>query len=495
MANEQVGLLMGFHWPYSKVILSSLSAESNDKDFRSLKATLILGLDVLDEIDDSAGVAILIVVPADQLDEVVVEGDASGSVEDGGVSVSDEVRGHHLVLGVAEHTLHGSLGSFLHLLLDSIIAGGLGQADGQVDNRHVGYRNTESHTSQLAIECRNDLADSLSGSSGSRNDVLLRATAIAPQFARGTVNGLLGGSGGVDGGHQTLNDFEVVVDDLGQGSKAVGGARRVGDDLGGRVVRFKVYADDEHGRVSTWSRDDDLLGTTLQVTFLSLNGALEASMSGVVFEQVDHVVQADEGVVDGDHRRALLDGRAEDQATDAAKSVDTDLRHVAAINDPAIELPYICYLIKFDSTHGKYKGNISYEDNVIKINDHSIMVFHQKAPCDIPWQKADVQYVIEASGMFTNMEKASGHLASDGVRRVLVTAPSSDVPMLILGVNQDRISSDVKVVSCTSSTLYCLAPIIKLLQDAFGVGEGFVTSIHAMTPSLKPLDGLCIRGK
>ncbi|XP_073961976.1 uncharacterized protein [Choristoneura fumiferana] len=167
---------------------------------------------------------------------------------------------------------------------------------------------------------------------------------------------------------------------------------------------------------------------------------------------------------------------------------------VAAINDPAIELPYICYLIKFDSTHGKYKGNISYEDNVIKINDHSIMVFHQKAPCDIPWQKADVQYVIEASGMFTNMEKASGHLASDGVRRVLVTAPSSDVPMLILGVNQDRISSDVKVVSCTSSTLYCLAPIIKLLQDAFGVGEGFVTSIHAMTPSLKPLDGLCIRG-
>ncbi|XP_073961661.1 uncharacterized protein [Choristoneura fumiferana] len=168
---------------------------------------------------------------------------------------------------------------------------------------------------------------------------------------------------------------------------------------------------------------------------------------------------------------------------------------VAAINDPAIELPYICYLIKFDSTHGKYKGNISYEDNVIKINDHSIMVFHQKAPCDIPWQKADVQYVIEASGMFTNMEKASGHLASDGVRRVLVTAPSSDVPMLILGVNQDRISSDVKVVSCTSSTLYCLAPIIKLLQDAFGVGEGFVTSIHAMTPSLKPLDGLCIRGK
>ncbi|XP_059057872.1 uncharacterized protein LOC131851393 isoform X2 [Achroia grisella] len=97
--------------------------------------------------------------------------------------------------------------------------------------------------------------------------------------------------------------------------------------------------------------------------------------------------------------------------------------------------------------------------------------------------------------MFTNLEKASGHLASNGVKRVIVTAPSVDVPMLILGVNENKILSEHKVISCASSTLYCLAPIIKVLDDNFGVSEGFITSIHAMTPSLKPLDGICLRGK
>ncbi|CAB3253168.1 unnamed protein product [Arctia plantaginis] len=126
---------------------------------------------------------------------------------------------------------------------------------------------------------------------------------------------------------------------------------------------------------------------------------------------------------------------------------------------------------------------------------HKIKVFQEKFPPDVPWHRAGVQYVIEASGMFTCLEKASGHLASEGVKRVLVTAPSVDVPMVILGVNDYMLNTDHKVISCTSSTLYCLAPIIKVLNDNFGVVEGFITSIHAMTPSLKPLDGLCLRGK
>ncbi|XP_063537515.1 uncharacterized protein LOC134746870 [Cydia strobilella] len=168
---------------------------------------------------------------------------------------------------------------------------------------------------------------------------------------------------------------------------------------------------------------------------------------------------------------------------------------VSAINDPAIDLEYMCYLIKFDSTHGKFSGTISNESDDIKINDHTVKVFHHKAPADIPWHEAGVQYVVEASGMFTSVEKASGHLTSDGVRRVVVTAPSADAPMLILGVNESSIQLDMKVISCASSTLYCLAPIIKILEDAYGVADGFVTSIHAMTPSLKPLDGLCVRGK
>ncbi|XP_047992122.1 glyceraldehyde-3-phosphate dehydrogenase-like isoform X2 [Leguminivora glycinivorella] len=136
-----------------------------------------------------------------------------------------------------------------------------------------------------------------------------------------------------------------------------------------------------------------------------------------------------------------------------------------------------------------------YADSYMIVTGHSIKVFHHKAPADIPWQDAGVQYVVEASGMFTSVGKASGHLTSVGVRRVVITAPSADAPMLILGVNENTIQPDMKVVSCASSTLYCLAPIIKVLEDAFGVDDGFVTSIHAMTPSLKPLDGLCVRGK
>ncbi|XP_063829208.1 uncharacterized protein LOC135078609 [Ostrinia nubilalis] len=168
---------------------------------------------------------------------------------------------------------------------------------------------------------------------------------------------------------------------------------------------------------------------------------------------------------------------------------------IAAINDPAIDVEYICYLIKFDSTHGKLSGSVTHTKDEIFVNDTRIKIFHEKLPTSVPWQTAGVQYVIEASGMFTTLEKASGHLASDSVKRVIVTAPSVDVPMVILGVNEDKCNTGQKVISCASSTLYCLAPIVKVLEDSYGVAEGFITSIHAMTPSLKPLDGLCLRGK
>ncbi|KAJ8714942.1 hypothetical protein PYW08_004923 [Mythimna loreyi] len=168
---------------------------------------------------------------------------------------------------------------------------------------------------------------------------------------------------------------------------------------------------------------------------------------------------------------------------------------LTAINDPAIDIEYICYLIKFDSTHGKFQGNITHTEHEVNIDGRLIKVFRDKLPHTVPWQMAGVQYVIEASGMFTCLEKSSGHLASDGVKRVIVTAPSADIPMIILGVNDNKLNAEQKILSCASSTLYCLAPIIKVLEENYGVTEGFITSIHAMTPSLKPLDGLCLRGK
>ncbi|XP_013140955.1 PREDICTED: uncharacterized protein LOC106105225 isoform X2 [Papilio polytes] len=168
---------------------------------------------------------------------------------------------------------------------------------------------------------------------------------------------------------------------------------------------------------------------------------------------------------------------------------------VAAVNDPAVDVEYICYLIKFDSIHGKFEGDVAPCKGDIQINGNLVKIFRAKQPCDVPWNTAGVQYVIESSGMFTNLEKAAGHLSVEGVKRVVVTAPSSDVPMIILGVNDDKLRPDQRVISCASSTLYCLAPIMKVLENNYGVSEGFVTSIHAMTPSLKPLDGLCLRGK
>ncbi|XP_046969645.1 uncharacterized protein LOC124536990 [Vanessa cardui] len=168
---------------------------------------------------------------------------------------------------------------------------------------------------------------------------------------------------------------------------------------------------------------------------------------------------------------------------------------ISAINDPAVDTNYICYLIKFDSTHGRFSNNLMFTTNEITIDDKKIKVFHEKLPSNIPWQAAGVEYVVEASGMFTNHEKASGHLASGSVKRVIVTAPSVDIPMMILGVNEEQINTEEKVISCASSTLYCLAPLVKVLEDNYGISEGFITSIHAMTPSLKPLDGLCLRGK
>ncbi|KPJ15614.1 Glyceraldehyde-3-phosphate dehydrogenase [Papilio machaon] len=168
---------------------------------------------------------------------------------------------------------------------------------------------------------------------------------------------------------------------------------------------------------------------------------------------------------------------------------------VAAVNDPAVDVEYICYLIKFDSIHGKFEGDVAPCKGDIQINGNLVKIFRAKQPCDVPWNTAGVQYVIESSGMFTNLEKAAGHLSVEGVKRVVVTAPSSDVPMIILGVNDDKLRADQRVISCASSTLYCLAPIMKVLENNYGVSEGFVTSIHAMTPSLKPLDGLCLRGK
>lgn len=204
-------------------------------------------------------------IPRHKLDEVLVQSDTSLGIEDGGVLVAVKVRRDKLVLGVGEHTLELTVGGVTDGLLDLLVGGALLDAASKVDNGDVGGGDTHGHAGELAVERGDDLADGLGGTGGGGDDVLGSSAATAPVLAGGTVDGLLGGGVGVDGGHETLNDGVLVVDDLGEGSKAVGGARGVGEDVDVGLVFLLVDAHDEHGGVGGGSGDDDLLGTTLQV--------------------------------------------------------------------------------------------------------------------------------------------------------------------------------------------------------------------------------------
>jgi len=162
-------------------------------------------------------------------------------------------------------TLELALGSSLDGLLDLVVGSTLLNAASQVDNGDVLGWDTHGHAGKLAVEVWDDLADGLGGTGAGWNDVGSSGTSTTPVLARWTVNGLLGGGVRVDGGHQTLDDGVLVVNDLGERSQAVGGARGVGDDLNVALVALLVDTHDEHWGISRWSRDDNLLGTTLQV--------------------------------------------------------------------------------------------------------------------------------------------------------------------------------------------------------------------------------------
>lgn len=162
-------------------------------------------------------------------------------------------------------TLELALSGGLDGLLDLLVAGALLDAAGQVDDGDVGGGHAHRHAGELAVEVGDDLADGLGSSGAAGDDVLGRGAAAAPVLGRGAVDRLLGGGVRVDGGHETLDNGELVVDDLGEGRKAVGGARGVGDDGRLAVVRLLVDAHDVHGGVGRRGRDDDLLGATLKV--------------------------------------------------------------------------------------------------------------------------------------------------------------------------------------------------------------------------------------
>lgn len=161
---------------------------------------------------------------------------------------------------------------------------------------------------------------------------------------------------------------------------------------------------------------------------------------------------------------------------------------VVAVNDPFIGLDYMVYMFKYDSTHGKFKGEVKAEDGCLVVNGHKIAVFSERDPKAIPWGKAGADYVVESTGVFTTIEKASAHLEG-GAKKVIISAPSADAPMYVVGVNLDSYDPSHKVVSNASCTTNCLAPLAKVIHDNFEIVEGLMTTVHATTATQKTVDG------
>jgi len=161
---------------------------------------------------------------------------------------------------------------------------------------------------------------------------------------------------------------------------------------------------------------------------------------------------------------------------------------VVAINDPFIGIEYMVYLFKYDSTHGRYKGEVSVEGDYLVVGGNKIKVFSERDPKAIQWGSAGADYVVESTGVFTTIEKASAHLEG-GAKKVIISAPSADAPMFVVGVNLDAYDPKFKVVSNASCTTNCLAPLAKVINDNFGIVEGLMTTVHATTATQKTVDG------
>jgi len=162
---------------------------------------------------------------------------------------------------------------------------------------------------------------------------------------------------------------------------------------------------------------------------------------------------------------------------------------VVAVNDPFISLDYMVYMFKYDSTHRKFNGTVGVKGDKLEINGNIITVFAEKNPADIDWASTGAEYIVESTGFFTTVDGAKAHLKAGGPKKVVISAPSADAPMFVMGVNHENYRSDMPVVSNASCTTNCLAPLVKVINDNFGIIEGLMTTVHAITATQKTVDG------
>ncbi len=160
---------------------------------------------------------------------------------------------------------------------------------------------------------------------------------------------------------------------------------------------------------------------------------------------------------------------------------------VVAIND-LLDLDHLAYLLKYDSVHGKFDGTVEVENNQLIVNGRSIRITQERDPENLKWDAISVDVVAECTGIFKTMDSAAAHLKA-GAKKVVISAPSSDIPMFVMGVNHESLTADHHIVSNASCTTNCLAPVAKVLNDNFGIEEALMTTIHAATSTQLTVDG------
>lgn len=160
---------------------------------------------------------------------------------------------------------------------------------------------------------------------------------------------------------------------------------------------------------------------------------------------------------------------------------------IVGIND-LLDAEYMAYMLRYDTVHGQFDGTIEVDGSNLVVNGKKIRCTSEPNPADLKWGDVQAAYVVESTGIFTSLEKAEGHIKA-GAKRVVISAPSPDAPMFVMGVNNDAYKADMKIVSNASCTTNCLAPIAKVLNDNWGIEEALMTTVHAATATQKTVDG------
>ena len=159
---------------------------------------------------------------------------------------------------------------------------------------------------------------------------------------------------------------------------------------------------------------------------------------------------------------------------------------VVAIND-LLDVDYLAYMLKYDSVHGRFDGDVEVKDGKLVVNGKEIRVTSERNPKDLKWNEVNIEYVVECTGFFRTLETAQGHITA-GAKKVVISAPSADAPMFVMGVNHKELNASDTIISNASCTTNCLAPIAKVLHDNFEITDGLMTTIHAATATQKTVD-------